>query len=97
MRSACGTISTRPGWTGPFSQRVLLALTEAGLARQRAYEIVQRHAMAAWRGEGDFGDLLGADPEVVEHLAREQLEGLFDLGHHRRHADEILKRVLDDG
>jgi adenylosuccinate lyase len=78
------------------SQRVLLALTEAGFARQRAYEIVQRHAMAAWRGEGDFLDLLGRDAEVTDHLALDQLQALFDLEQHRRHADTILRRVFEN-
>ena len=50
------------------SQRVLLALTQAGMSREDAYAAVQRHAMAAWHGEGRFADLLKADPEIARYL-----------------------------
>jgi adenylosuccinate lyase len=76
------------------SQRVLLALTEAGLPRQAAYEIVQRHAMRAWRESVPLLDLLAQDPEVTAHLGRASLERLFDLDHHLRHVDLIFERVF---
>ena len=62
------------------SQRVLLALTQAGVSREDAYRLVQRNAMPVWRGEGQFLDLLKADKEVV--LSDANLEALFDLGYH---------------
>jgi adenylosuccinate lyase len=76
------------------SQRVLLALTQAGLTREAAYAAVQRNAMRAWEGEADFKALLLADPEVAETLTPSQVEGLFDLGHHLRHVDAIFARVF---
>ncbi len=77
-----------------FSQRVLLALTESGLPRQKAYEIVQRHAMRALDAGRPLLALLRADPEVVERLGMEKLESLFDLGYHTRHVDTIFARVF---
>jgi adenylosuccinate lyase len=76
------------------SQRVLLALTEAGLARQDAYAIVQRHAMEAWRQRVPLLDLLRADPEVTVRLDEAALSALFDLASHTRHVDRIFARVF---
>src|SRR5919106_836794 len=76
------------------SQRVMLALTEAGLARQQAYEIVQRHALDAWRQGEPLLDRLRAEPEVTSRLSEEQLSGLFDLGYHTRHVETIFRRVF---
>ena len=76
------------------SQRVLLALTEAGLGRQEAYEIVQRHALAARQGGGTLLDRLRTEPEVSARLSEDQLSALFDLDHHRRHVDTIFRRVF---
>lgn len=78
------------------SQRVLLALTQAGVSREDAYGLVQRNAMRVWRGEGDFLSLLAADPEVSAKLSREELEKLFDLGYHTKHVDTIFKRVFGE-
>jgi len=77
-----------------FSQRVLLALIEHGLRREEAYAIVQRHAMASWRGEGSFRDLLLADPEAAAHLTREELAELCDPAYFVRHVGQIFERVL---
>jgi adenylosuccinate lyase len=77
-----------------FSQRVLLALTQAGVAREAAYELVQRNAMRTWRGEGRFLDLLKTDPDVSKALSNEALESLFDLGYHLKHVDTIFGRVF---
>ena len=74
------------------SQRVLLALTQAGVSREDAYRLVQRNAMPVWRGEGQFLDLLKADEEVV--LSDADLEALFDLGYHFKHVDTIFDRVF---
>jgi adenylosuccinate lyase len=76
------------------SQRVLIALTQKGLAREDAYRIVQQHAMQAWRGEGDFQALLAADPTVRKHLSDAELKANFDLGYHLKHVDTIFKRVF---
>ncbi len=79
------------------SQRVLLALTEAGLARQEAYELVQRQAMRAWSERRPLRELLAGDPEITRHLDPAALDALFDLGFHLRHVDLLFERVLGDG
>ncbi len=76
------------------SQRVLIALTQKGMAREDAYRIVQRHAMAVWQGKGDFLALLKADPEVAKTLNSTELEALFDLAFHLKHVDTIFARVF---
>ena len=76
------------------SQRVLLALTEAGLARQEAYEIVQRCAFDAWQRGEPLLDRLRAEPAVASRLSDEQLKSLFDLDYHTRHVDTIFRRVF---
>ena len=76
------------------SQRVLLALTQAGVSREDAYRLVQRNAMPVWRGEGQFLDLLKADEEVV--LSDADLEALFDLGYHFKHVETIFNRVFGE-
>ncbi len=76
------------------SQRVLLALTQAGVSREDSYRLVQRNAMRAWNGEGALLDLLKADAEVTKALPTDQLETLFDLGYHLKHVDTIFKRVF---
>jgi adenylosuccinate lyase len=78
------------------SQRVLLALTQAGMSREDAYLAVQRNAMPAWRGEGRFLDLLKADKDVAKHLPPEALERLFDEGYHLKHVDTIFRRVFGE-
>jgi adenylosuccinate lyase len=77
-----------------FSEAVLLALVEAGMPRQDAYVLVQRHAMGAWRGEGRFRELLAADAEVTRKLGATKLGGLFDLEHALAHVPAILERAL---
>src|SRR4029077_7759034 len=76
------------------SQRVLLALTQAGMSREDAYRAVQRNAMPVWHGHGRFLDLLKADPEVPRHIRAEELEGLFDEAYHTKHVDTIFRRVF---
>jgi adenylosuccinate lyase len=78
------------------SQRVLLALTEKGVARDDAYAIVQRNAMRGWRGEGEFLSLLKADKDVAKVMSARQLEALFDLGYHLKHVDTIFERVFGE-
>ena len=74
------------------SQRVLLALTQAGVSREDAYAIVQRNAMKVWRGEGRFIDLLEADPDVT--LSDAELQPLFDDAYHFKHVDTVFARVF---
>src|SRR5712691_10329473 len=76
------------------SQRVLIALTQKGVAREDAYAIVQRNAMPVWRGEGDFLTFLKADKDVRKHLSEAELAENFDLGYHLKHVDTIFKRVF---
>jgi len=76
------------------SQRVLIALTEKGLPREDAYRLVQRNAMSAWQGKGDFLRLLKADAEVAHTLSAAELEALFDLGYHFKHVDTIFARLF---
>src|SRR6476646_832083 len=78
------------------SQRVLLALTQAGLSREDSYALVQRNAMKVWDSDGELSllDLLKADPEVSKRLSGEQLDDLFDLGYHLHDVDTIFGRVF---
>jgi len=76
------------------SQRVLLALTQAGVSREDSYRLVQRNAMAAWNGKGALLDLLKADGEVTRAVPAAELEKLFDLSYHLKHVDTIFKRVF---
>jgi adenylosuccinate lyase len=76
------------------SQRILLALTEAGLERQEAYEVVQRSAFDAWQRGVPLLERLLAEPKITSRLSQEQLEELFDLDYHTRHVDTIFRRVF---
>ena len=76
------------------SQRVLLALTQAGVSREDAYRLVQRNAMKVWHEGADFLDELTGDDEVMASLSREALEDLFDLAYHTKHVDTIFQRVF---
>ena len=76
------------------SQRVLLALTAAGMSREDAYRVVQRNAMPVWEGEGDFLSLLKNDPEVTRKIPEKDLVALFDVAPHIAHVDEIFHRVF---
>ncbi|MBW8742358.1 MAG: adenylosuccinate lyase [Acidobacteria bacterium] len=73
-----------------FSHRLLLALVEAGIARDEAYRLVQRHAMQAWEEERDFRALVAADPEVTEQV---DLDAVFDLEATVRHVDTVFERL----
>ena len=78
------------------SQRVLLALTQAGVSREDAYRLVQRNAMVVWREGADFLSLLKNDSEVTDALTDKQLESVFDLEYHTKHVDTLFKRVFGD-
>jgi len=77
-----------------FSEGVMLALVDKGLLRQTAYEMVQRSAMRAFRQEGVFRELLGADPDVSSRLTPAELDACFDLGHTLRFAETIVERAV---
>ena len=76
-----------------FSQRVMLALIDKGLSRQKAYELVQRNAMKAWRGKKKLTTLLKSDPEVTTILSLEELEPLFDEQYYLHHIDNLFRRL----
>ncbi len=78
------------------SQRVLLALTQAGASREEAYALVQRSAMRVWQADGKLAlhDLLAADPDVTRWIPAAELTPLFDLGYHLKHVDTIFRRVF---
>jgi adenylosuccinate lyase len=76
------------------SQRVLLALTQAGVSREDAYKLVQRNAMKTWTEGRDFLTELKADKEVTAKLKPKELEAMFDLGYHLKHVDTVFARVF---
>jgi len=82
----------------PNSQRVLLALTQAGVSRENSYRLVQRNAMQVWDAKGKLQllDLLKQDKDVTDNLSAEQLDELFDMGYHLKHVDTIFARVFGD-
>ncbi|MDZ7711406.1 MAG: adenylosuccinate lyase [Roseovarius sp.] len=77
-----------------MSQRVLLALTQAGVSREDAYRLVQRNALKVWETGCDFKTELLADPEVTAALSPAEIEEKFDLGYHTKHVDTIFARVF---
>lgn len=77
-----------------YSQRVLLSLVGAGMSREEAYRVVQRHAMAAWENETDFKELLKRDSRVTKYLSDSEISHLFDLRYHLAHVHTIFKRVF---
>ncbi|OYY89359.1 MAG: adenylosuccinate lyase [Sphingomonas sp. 28-66-16] len=78
------------------SQRILLALTQAGVSREDSYRLVQRNAMKVWESDGALSllDLLKADPEVTAALTPDEIEAKFDLAYHLKHVDTIFARVF---
>jgi adenylosuccinate lyase len=76
------------------SQRVLLALTQAGVSREDSYRLVQRNAMKTWEHGADFLASLKADPEISSRISATELEAMFDLGYHFKHVDTIFDRVF---
>ena len=77
-----------------FSQRVLLALTQAGVSREDSYRIVQRNAMRVWTGEGHFIDFLKADPDVAASMDAQAVEAIFNMAYHTKNVDTIFHRVF---
>jgi adenylosuccinate lyase len=79
-----------------YSQRVLLALVSAGMSREDAYALVQRHSMAAWKGGPDLAARMGSDPDVARVLSKDKLLQCFDPAHFTRHVNRIFERVLGE-
>jgi adenylosuccinate lyase len=77
-----------------YSQRVLLALAAKGLSRERAYEVVQKSAMEAWRGQKELASLLWKDREVRALLRREEFDELFDIRYYLKSIDAVFDRVF---
>ncbi|WP_438956440.1 adenylosuccinate lyase [Cognatiyoonia sp.] len=77
-----------------MSQRVLLALTQAGVSREDSYKLVQRNAMKVWEQDADFQTELLADDDVRAALTEDEIREKFDLGYHTKHVDTIFKRVF---
>ncbi len=77
------------------SQRVLLALTQKGMSREKAYSLVQENAMRTWNGEGALLNLLKANSDVTNYLSASELEALFDLDYHLKEVERIFARVFD--
>ena len=78
------------------SQRVLLALTQAGVSREDAYSLVQRNAMKVWEHGADFLEELLADKDVRAALSEEEIRDKFDVGYHTKHVDTIFRRVFGE-
>ncbi len=79
------------------SQRVLLALTQAGMSREDAYAVVQTAAMKVWAGDGNFLDLLKTDTTVTEHMSVAEIEACFDFTYHTKQVNAIFARVFGEG
>ena len=76
-----------------FSQRALLALVDKGLAREEAYQVVQRNAMRSWDENRDFRELLKADPEAEARLSTGEMDEIFDYGYYTRYIDDTFQRI----
>jgi adenylosuccinate lyase len=76
-----------------FSQRVLLALVDKGLAREDAYKVVQRNAMRSWDHNEDFRELLKSDPEALAYFSVGELEEIFDYGYYTRYINDTFQRI----
>jgi adenylosuccinate lyase len=79
-----------------FSQKVLLELAKKGFSRAKAYQIVQRNAMACWEQQGEFKELLWTDPDIQRVFSREELDRCFDLNYYLRYQEEVFRRVFSE-
>ena len=77
-----------------YSQRVLLALTEAGMDREQAYRKVQKHALEAWDTQTPFRPKIESDPEIAAHLKPDQIDGLFDPSYFVQHVEASFERLV---
>ena len=80
-----------------FSGELLLALTQAGVARETAYEWVQRSSMKSWDEGGDFRELVSADKDIATHLSSGQIDEVFSLDRYLRNVDQVFARVFGEG
>jgi adenylosuccinate lyase len=81
-----------------FSGQLLLALTQAGVAREEAYEWVQRSAMKSWDEGADFRELVSSDKDIANHLSPEQIQEAFSLERYLRNVGKVFARVFgEDG
>jgi adenylosuccinate lyase len=80
-----------------FSGELLLALTHAGVARETAYEWVQRNSMKCWDEGGDLRELVSADKDIAAHLSSKQIDEVFSLDRYLRNVDEVFARVFGEG
>ncbi|MCH9040323.1 MAG: adenylosuccinate lyase, partial [Chloroflexi bacterium] len=76
-----------------FSQRLMLTLVEKGLAREKAYKIVQKHAMKTWDEDASFQGLVKSDPEVASYMSMEDLDALFDYSYYGKYVDDVFQRL----
>ncbi len=76
-----------------FSQRVMLALIDKGMLREKAYEWVQRNALYAWDTKTDFEYLVSEDKDIAKYLSKEEIEGIFDYNYHLKNIDYIFERI----
>ncbi|MCP2604123.1 adenylosuccinate lyase [Candidatus Aminicenantes bacterium AC-708-M15] len=79
-----------------FSQRLLLALTEKGLSREKAYELVQRNSLKSWEEKKEFKELVKQDKEIIQYLSEKEIEDCFSLEPYLEKIDYIFKRVLSE-
>ena len=89
-----GRVALVTGGARGIGRATALALTQAGVSREDAYEIVQRHAMKTWEDGSDFLAGLKSDRQVTSKVPAAQLDEMFDLGYHLKHVDTIFKRVF---
>jgi adenylosuccinate lyase len=80
-----------------FSGQLLLSLTQAGVARERAYEWVQRNGMKSWDESTDFKALVSADKDIAAHLSEEQIAAVFSLENYLRNVSKVFARVFEEG
>ena len=79
-----------------FSGQLLLDLAAAGMLREEAYSVVQRHAMQAWESDGDFRAAVEKDPQITSFLSFEEMERTFSVDRQLGHVDEIFARVFPE-
>jgi len=80
-----------------FSQKLLLELTQRGMTREQAYQLVQKNALQAWHEQKDFKDMVRSDPEITRVLTADEISACCDLRFFFRHVDEIFNRVFAEG
>jgi len=79
-----------------FSGQLLLDLAAAGMLRERAYTLVQGHAMLAWEGKSNFRAALESDKEILSYLSFEQIQEAFSVSRYLTHVDRIFARVFHE-